>query len=238
MHVIFLRELNSKAAAKRKSDEELHKCRRQLTSVTLQVQTLAKQLKEKEEQCTLAEEEVARYVSDNSKLQDKIRALQESISSPSGDPRGSALSRLLMESPAPLGIKCGNFQDSPSSPLLHRKFRPQVDAPVRSKLASEPKLTDPSTMVPRLSNPEEIPVAKRSVDIDADTVKLVQSKRSRLDPTPSSSGYFYDGLGGHSKPDIYPSGRQSSQEAKKGRTIKMKIKGKVSTQTLDHFFAT
>lgn len=80
-------------------------------------------------------------------------------------------------------------------------------------------------------------------------IKLNKFKRMKTEPIPSSSsGFYYDGMGGHSKPDIYPSGASSSRPAKasvvgegsslkKRGPVKMKIKGKLQTTTLDYFYS-
>ncbi|XP_046642054.1 E3 ubiquitin-protein ligase TRAIP-like isoform X2 [Daphnia pulicaria] len=159
--VILSRELNTKVQLKQKADEELRKCRRLLSTFRLELQQTKKELKEKEEQSSLAEEDIKRYTAENAKLQEKLKALTESISSPSGDPRNSALSKF---------------------------------------------------------------------------------KKMKVDPVPSTSGYFYDGFGGHAKPEIYPKGAGSSSSSlsgtkKKRGPVTMKIKGKTQTTTLDYFYS-
>jgi len=222
----WCRELNSKAASKQKADEDLRKCRRQLSLLRVEYQEAKKQLTEKEEYATLAEEDIKRYVAENGKLQEKLRALQDSIASPSGDVRNSALSRLLHESPAPAHLRMSNLGAvSPSTPasLFLPSKKPRLE-----------KLIVPN-LQPKLSNPQENNEEKEACRLEAFERKPETSKfkRKKLDST-ASSGYYYDGLGGHSKPDIYPSG--SSRLFSKTKPVTIKTKGKIQTTTLDYFF--
>ena len=112
---------------KQKADEDLRKCRRLLSTCRVELQQSKKELKEKEDQFSLAEEDVKRYSAENAKLQEKLRVLTESIASPSGDPRHSALTRLLTESPAPCNLRLSNIMSGgtpagpPSTPFLPLK---------------------------------------------------------------------------------------------------------------------
>lgn len=222
------RELNSKAASKQKTDEDLRKCRRQLSSLRLEFQEVKKQLVEKEEYATLAEEDVKRYVAENGKLQEKLRILQESITSPSGDVRNSALSRLLHESPAPALLRMSNLAAAtPSTPASHfvSSKKPRLDQ------------FNVSNLRPKLSNPQENIEEKKEIrrlDNFEREPSILKFKRKKVDCTASSTGYFYDGFGGHSKPDIYPSG--SSKPILKTKPVTIKTKGKIQTTTLDYFF--
>ena len=116
-------------------------------------------------------------------------------------------------------------------------------------------------MRPKLSNPEEEEAlasgsnsqrkeARKAegppVPVDPESLKF---KRMKVDPVPSSSGYFYDGFGGHSKPDIFPKGASGSSSRSTGLAktdgtskktrgpVTMKIKGKTQTTTLDYFYS-
>nr|CAH0098072.1 unnamed protein product [Daphnia galeata] len=248
--VILSRELNSKVQLKQKAEEDLRKCRRLLSTFRVELQQTKKELKEKEEQSSLAEEDIKRYTTENAKLQEKLKALTESISSPSGDPRTSALSRLLNESPAPTNLRMSNLlmatPSSPSTPLPLR-MKPSNVPSSRLMLSSQ----NISSMQPKLSNPEqEEPTtstqrkearkaSSSSMPVDSESLKF---KRMKVDPVPSTSGYFYDGFGGHAKPEIYPKGAGSSSSSltgtkKKRGPVTMKIKGKTQTKTLDYFYS-
>ncbi|KAI9562137.1 hypothetical protein GHT06_013102 [Daphnia sinensis] len=248
--VILSRELNAKVLLKQKAEEDLRKCRRLLSTFRVELQQTKKELKEKEEQSCLAEEDIKRYTTENSKLQEKLKALTESISSPSGDPRNSALSRLLNESPAPINLRMSNLlaatPATPSTPLVPLRVKGANVPSSRLILSSQ----NVSNMQPKLSNPEQEQATgsserkegrkadSLSAPVDPESLKF---KRMKVDPVPSTSGYFYDGFGGHSKPDIYPRGASSSSfsaTAKKKRgPVTMKIKGKTQTTTLDYFYS-
>jgi hypothetical protein len=194
-------------------------------------------LKEKEEQSSLAEEDIKRYSAENAKLQEKLKALTESISSPSGDPRNSALSRLLNESPAP-ALRMSNLftaTPSPSTPLLPLRMKPSNVSSSRLMLSSQ----NMSSLQPKLSNPEQEEATastQRKEVRKANTLSVpgesesLKFKKMKIDPVPSTSGYFYDGFGGHAKPEIYPKGAGSSSSSlpstkKKRGPVTMKIKG-------------
>ena len=265
MFVFSKRELNLKSSAKQKSDEDLRKCRRQVTNLTVELQRCRKEAKEKEDHVQLVEEDVKRYMAENGKLQDKLRVMQESISSPSGDPRNSAIARLLYESPAPM-LRISNLADSPAStpPLNERKtFNPTESGLARANPFKKARLgsEDLVAVRPRLTDPEEDDrkgkeLEKTSQKTTAAVLQLpevVKTKRFKYETTSTtgtgssaSSGFFYDGMGGHSKPDVYPdpsarvrSTQDSSSQPSKSssqRTIKMNIKGKLQTKTIDLYY--
>lgn len=156
------RELNAKTTQKQIVDEDLRKSRRLLSTFRVELQTVKKELKEKEDHASMAEEEVKRYAAENAKLQEKLRVLTESISSPSGDPRNSALNRLLNESPAPSNLRLstllsqtpslssgGGFSSTP--PLPHPLNKQRKNAMVPSQLLSSQEL---SSIRPKLSDPQ------------------------------------------------------------------------------------
>jgi len=153
--------LNAKTDQKSKVDEELRKTRRHLSTFRVELQTVKKELKEKEDHASMAEEEVKRFAAENAKLQEKLRVLTESISSPSGDPRNSALNRLLNESPAPSNLRLSTLLSqtpslssgagfSSTPPLPHPLNKQRKNAMVPSQLLSSQEL---SNMRPKLSDP-------------------------------------------------------------------------------------
>ena len=228
---------------KQKADEELRKCRRQISSLQLELQKARKELKEREEHSTLAEEDIKRYLTENSKLHDKIKILQESISSPSGDPRNSALSRMLHESPAPSHLRLSNLGASPCVPNLTQKSRVKTEPLGLNVSSIRPKLSDPQEQEDRQTQRNK--EFRKASDDDTPEPESLKFKRMKVDPVPSSSGYYYDGLGGHSRPDIYPNPSSSLRLAKsdslskavfKTKPVTIKTKGKIQTKTLDFFF--
>lgn len=247
------RELNAKVELKQKAEEELRKCRRQLSALRIELQQAKKELKEKEEHATLAEEDIKRYLAENTKLQEKLKALSESISSPSGDPRNSALTRLLHESPAPLHFRMSNIMSTtpdPVTPPLPNKMRPRtaglsgLTQSTQTLAAMQPKLSNPETEDSDIENSQrkkQVRKIELLSDPDPEDLKL---KRLKIDAVPSSSGMFYDGFGGHSKPDVFPRGASSQPSRlaakdgiKKTRgPVTIKVKGKTQTKTLDYFY--
>jgi chromosome segregation ATPase len=77
----FHRQRNIQVHIQRFADQELRKCRQLLSTSRLELKKTKKKLKEKEEQSSLAEEDIKRYTTENAKLQEKLKALTESISS-------------------------------------------------------------------------------------------------------------------------------------------------------------
>lgn len=240
-------------AAKQEAEEKLRCTKRLLSNARIEIRQVRTELKEKEEQYALAEEDVKRYAAENAKLHEKLNALTESIASPSGDPRNSALSRLLNESPAPMNLRMSNLlattPSMPSTPLASIKVKASNDATSRYMLTSQTI----SSMRPKLSNPEkeesvQIGNSQRKETRKADSPPIpldpesLKFKKMKVDPIPSSSGFFYDGFGGHSKPDVYPQGSSRMIKgdcvSKKPRgPVVMKIKGKTQTKTLDYFYS-
>lgn len=240
---------------KQKAEEELRKCRRHLSSLRVELQQAKKELREKEEHATLAEEDVKRYTAENTKLQEKLKALSESISSPSGDPRNSALTRLLHESPAPLHFRMSNIMSTtpdPVTPPLPNRMKSRnaglsgLTQSTQSLAAIQPKLSNPEVEVSDIENSQRKKQV-RKIDLvneaDPEDYKL---KRLKVDPVPSGSGLFYDGFGGHSRPDIFPRGASASQPSrtiskdgvKKARgPVTIKVKGKTQVTTLDYFYS-
>lgn len=68
-----------KSSDEQKSDNDLRKCRQQMTKFAVELQRCYKEAKGREELVQLVEKE-------NAILKEKLRVMQESISSPSGDP--------------------------------------------------------------------------------------------------------------------------------------------------------
>lgn len=234
----------------------MRKNRRQLSSFRLELQQAKKELKEKEEQAALAEEDIRRCTAENTKLQEKLKMLTESISSPSGDPRNSAITRLLQESPAPSHLKMSNIMcTTPATPLtplfaplkLKTKAGPSQLLSSQALASIRPKLSNPEQEESDFSNSQQRNKGKevRKVEelaLEPDSIKF---KRMKYDATPSSSGFFYDGFGGHSKPDIFPKGSSGSSRPGKSditskkpqKPVTIKVKGKVQTTTLDYFYS-
>lgn len=219
----------------------------------VELKKVTKELKEKEEYVALAEEDIKRYSLENAKLQDKLKVLTDSISSPSGDPRNSALSRLLHESPAPTSLRMSNlFALTPSAPNTPLKSKPSnLSTSVFSNVTGmRPKLSNPEQEdIPTTSKSDRQKGARKAETVPSVEPESLKYKKMKIDLVPSSSGFFYDGFGGHSKPDIFPKGSSEVVSPKSSGLIKsggikkprgpvtIKVKGKTQTTTLDYFYS-
>ena len=192
----------------------------------------------------------AKLVTDKEHLEDeieslktKLASLQEAMTSPSGDPRSSALSRLISENPAPLNMTY--LSQSPTktpsiSPMLATKTCSIVGLNKRS-----PCKNMSNTLKRAASAADPAPAMKNSL-----------FKRSKYEsgsvssqPTPvKNSEQFYNGLGGHSKVDEFPTPlnkatfsikkpkpipRSSSTAASKSKVVKPADK---KMQTINKYF--
>ncbi|EFX61951.1 hypothetical protein DAPPUDRAFT_337759 [Daphnia pulex] len=190
-------ELNTKVQLKQKADEELRKCRQLLSTFRLELKQTKMKLKKKGEQSSLADKENKIYTAEKAKVKEKLKPLTESISSPSGDPRNSALSRLINESPAPTNLRMSNLlmttPSSPSTPLVPLRMKPSNVPSSRLMLSSR----NISSMQPKISNPEQKATSSTqrkearkgsssSASVDGESLKF---KKMKVDPVPSTSGY-------------------------------------------------
>ena len=146
---------------------------------------------------------------ENQSLKKKLKVLQDAIVSPSGDPKNSAIARLVSEFPAPLKLNMSIANSPPkqchSSPkascgLIGLKQRQKRSSPTGIKRSAS--LVDPHNLFSK--KPKLTSLSQPS----SDTIKI--SSRANL---------FHDGLGGSSKKEEFPSRdagpRQSSSVKKK-----------------------
>ena len=179
--------------------------KKQLESKSLENSKLIKGLRSKMNECTdlkskLDESNAKRNVltitnnqlksdlehteEENEALKKKLELLQEAITSPSGDPKSSALVRLVSEHPTPLKLNM-TITNSPPTPKAATKVNSLIGL-----------------------KKDRSPTFKRS----ASTTESLFSKKPKLS-TPlsqpsqstSSRSMFYDGFGGHSKKEEEPS---------------------------------
>merc|ERR1712183_288385 len=150
------------------------------------------------------------YVEDeNRSLKKKLEVLQDAIVSPSGDPKNSAIARLVGEFPAPLKLNMSVVNSPPkqchSSPkvscgLIGLKQHQKRSSPTGFKRSAS--LVDPQNLFSK--KPKLTSLSQPS----SDTLKV--SSRASL---------FHDGLGGRSKKEDFPSRedgpRHSSTSVKK-----------------------
>ncbi|XP_046647552.1 E3 ubiquitin-protein ligase TRAIP-like isoform X3 [Daphnia pulicaria] len=182
-------ELNTKVQLKQKADEELRKCRRLLSTFRLELQQTKKELKEKEEEeekSSLAEELIEIYTAENAKLKEKLKALTESISSPSGYP-----SRLINESPAPTNLRMSNLlmttPSSPSTPLVPLRMKnsnvPSSRLMLSSQNISSMQLSKPDKeeVTSSTQRKEARKASSSSASVDGESLKFKKMKVDQVD---------------------------------------------------------
>ncbi|XP_046442915.1 E3 ubiquitin-protein ligase TRAIP-like isoform X2 [Daphnia pulex] len=182
-------ELNTKVQLKQKANEELRKCRRLLSTFRLELQQTKKELKEKEEEeekSSLAEELIEIYTAENAKLKEKLKALTESISSPSGYP-----SRLINESPAPTNLRMSNLlmttPSSPSTPLVPLRMKnsnvPSSRLMLSSQNISSMQLSKPEKeeVTSSTQRKEARKASSSSASVDGESLKFKKMKVDQVD---------------------------------------------------------
>lgn len=108
--LILKKELTVSSTERRQLSADRHRLRVQLSESRLecqQLQTRASQLQPLEEQLASVELE-------NARLSKQVKCLQAAVVSPSGDPRNSALTRLLTEHPTPQEVRLLSQQSNVS----------------------------------------------------------------------------------------------------------------------------
>ena len=141
-------------------------------------------------------------------LKVKVNWLQQAMDSPSGDVRQSALNRVITENPAPClfaGLSDSDDDDNGEKP------KKKTDSPfLKTKSCSIVGLNkrkvspckDSTNVISGFN------IMKKSRFAAAGLSQEAALKGPAAAVSKNKSGEkFYDGLGGHSKPDIFPSGR-------------------------------
>ncbi len=137
-----------------------------------------------------------------SSLRSKVKWLQDSLNSPSGDARASAINRIITESPAP---KLAS--SSAAAPLDFDMLDEEDDGEIEN---TQQLLKTKSCSLVGLNKEKN----KRSQSRVLNSVPQMNiMKRPKLLGTASVSqpveksnvpDYFYNGMGGHSKDDAFP----------------------------------
>ena len=165
---------------------------------------------------------------ENQRLKKKLEVLQEAIVSPSGDPKNSAIARLVSEFPAPLKLNMSIVNSPPkqchSSPkafsgLIGLKQRQKRSSPTGFKRSAS--LVDPQNLFSK--KPKLTSLSQPS----SNTIKV--SSRASL---------FHDGLGGRSKKEEFPSREDGPRHS--STSVKKKITKTVmpdrNLQTINKYF--
>ena len=135
---------------------------------------------------------------ENNDLRTKLNKLQEAIVSPSGDAKSSAIARLVSENPAPRFL-----ENSPPTPKTAIKSCGIVGLQRK-----------PRSPCKNLSNNMKRTMSHQ----ETESISLFNKKpKFSSQPQPET---FYNGLGGHSKSDNFPSAKKEM-----GYTLSKKPKG-------------
>lgn len=126
----------------------------------------------------------------------KLQSLQEAMTSPSGDPRTSALQRLIAETPAPAYV------------LNNRKSAGQDDL--------SPFLTTKSCSLVGLKQSQE---PSASAVKRTNTTSASQPSSMFKKARPETGEMHYNGLGGHSKKDMFPDPNRVKVVGKKPKGV-------------------
>jgi hypothetical protein len=138
--------------------------------------------------------------------EEEKEVLKSKITSPSGDPRSSAIARLIYENPAPLNMTL--FQNEPA------RKKSMSPPPPRSS-------TKTCSIVGLKRSPcKNVSNLKRAVSSqESSAVYNSLFKRSKFQEPQSLSQpiaakkpeHFFDGMGGHSRADYFPTSSASSR---------------------------
>jgi len=142
--------------------------------------------------------DMAHIEEENDDLRTKLNKLQEAMVSPSGDAKSSAIARLVGENPAPRFL-----ENSPPTPKTTIKSCGIVGLQPKSR---SPYKNVTNNVKRTISNQESDPIS-------------LFSKKPKFSSQPQPET-FYNGLGGHSKADGFPSARSEI-----GYTLSKKPKG-------------
>ena len=168
---------------------------------------------------------------ENQSLKKKLEVLQDAIVSPSGDPKNSAIARLVSEFPAPpLKLNMSIVNSPPnkqchSSPkascgLIGLKQRQKRSSPTDIKRSAS--LVDPQNLFSK--KPKLTSLSQPTSD---NTIKIS-----------SKASLFHDGLGGRSKEEAFPSrdGPRHNSSSVKKKVTKTTIRPDRKLQTINKFF--
>ena len=209
-----LHSLNDYSDNARQLCEVAEQLKKELINKGSDVKQLAKSLQQKTNECitlkskkdenvvkvnelTLANkkltEDMDHIEEENNDLRTKLSKLQEAIASPSGDAKSSAIARFISENPAPNNSILGNSPPTPKTTVkscgivgLNRK-NAQERSPCKN-----------------ISNSLKRSMSSQLASEQATSLFSKKNKVSYSQPQPDT---FYNGLGGHSKDDAFPSAR-------------------------------
>jgi len=183
-------EARAKARAVTDLKEKLVVLSRQVQELSNENRTLASDLRHAEDE--------------RGALKKKVSTLQDAINSPSGDPRGSVINRMVTEFPAPMQCIESDSEDEgkldTGSPFLKTKSCGIVGLNKRKATPCQD-----STNYSQMNIMKKARVGVSSLSKD-DNLNAACSQSSSSAAEAKSREKYYDGFGGHSKLDVFPSG--------------------------------
>ncbi|XP_023721311.1 E3 ubiquitin-protein ligase TRAIP isoform X2 [Cryptotermes secundus] len=207
---VLKREIQAASEKKRDFRDRLKIYHRDLSAAILEKNRLNEDLKLKSKLNKQLEDDLQHLEHEKKSLQKKIHDLEKAISSPSGkNPRDSALQRLILESPIPEAVKIPRLTDPA-----------ETDTSTSTMFGA---LLSPESKAQQKFEPASPYLNIKSCSFGLTPLKGSQSMNLQL---PSGSNKFsifrkpnherpnssaaanpeeaYDGLGGHSKADLFP----------------------------------
>lgn len=153
-------------------------------------------------------------------LEKKLEALQAALDSPSGNPRHSALTRMLSEHPAPLNMTLDEIKENVGT---------QDTVEVKKKVetnGSSPFLKTKSCSIVGMAGGR-----KRNANEEFNIMKKKKLESARS--FGELSEQFYNGFGGHAKADDFPRPTGLKMKVKKGGKGVAK-----NVQTINKYFGS
>ncbi|XP_043199336.1 E3 ubiquitin-protein ligase TRAIP-like isoform X1 [Amphibalanus amphitrite] len=111
--LVLKRELTSGREEQRRHSDDRHRLKTALQESRADAQRLQRRLEQLESAGAAAESEIASLEEENTRLHKQVKALEAAVVSPSGDPKNSALSRLLSENCTPSDLRSRPVLTSP-----------------------------------------------------------------------------------------------------------------------------
>ena len=227
-------QLEEKGKEVKQARQDVNKKSKEINDFRQQIAMLTQSNRSLEQEKEILENDLKHNEEEINILRSKVSSLQDALTSPSGDPRSSALNRLLTEHPAPQDVSYSEVkskdQDIPK-PKFRKNFPKTSDvlSPFEMKtkecrivglrktksISESQKHFRRSPCKEKTNNPDKNSYINTKTLSQPSTSRLQSSipqgivKKSRFDdlksPSPiAPSHMFYDGLGGHSKLDRFP----------------------------------
>lgn len=219
---VLKKEMEMTTSKKKELSNKLHEAESKVFSLTVQLRRLKDEMVAQRKESDQQQEELRHMSEECASLQKKVRSMEEAMMSPTtSHPCAGALKRLLAESPAPDTLKKGCLdtpeeeKKSSESPYLHIKSSVVGLTPLRPCSSGNYR------------NLNKFSIFKKP-RVNTLTQRFQQPEEE-----------MYDGLGGHSKPDLFPRPLPLTKTKKMGPRIqpisKIKLKDASSSLKMDMF---